>query len=78
MSDYVVTSAEAKTHLDAWLAADTAIAVGKSYTIGNRQLTRADAEEVRNQLAYWSRTYRSLQASENGAAEGGFRVATWS
>lgn len=78
MTDYVVTSAQAKTQLDLWIAADAAVSVGKSYTIGNRQLTRADTTEIRNQLSYWSRTYRSLQASENGASEGGFRVATWS
>ncbi len=78
MSDYIVTSAQAKAQLDLWLAADAAVSIGQAYSIGNRQLTRANVAEIRNQLSYWSRTYRSLQAAEGGASEGGFRVATWS
>lgn len=47
-------SATAQTHLDAWLAADLAVAQGQSYTIGNRSLTRADAETIRTQIQFYT------------------------
>lgn len=73
-----MTKTEADTHLAAWLAADTAISVGKSYTIGNRQLTRADAAEVKDQLTYWQRVVNAQAASAAGQSSPGVRVAKWS
>lgn len=73
-----LTAAQAQEHLDAWTAADLALASAGSYTIGNRQLTRVNAQEVRNHITYWQRAVRTLTASESGQVnEGGFRVATW-
>ena len=68
----------AQTHLDAWEACDQAIAVGKSYTIGNRQLTRADAEEVRNMVTYWQRVVNQFASNAVGVKNPGVRVAKWS
>ena len=68
----------ATTNRDAYLAASEAIAVGKSYTIGNRQLTRADAAEVREMLTYWQRQVKSLTASANGMKNTSVSVARWS
>lgn len=68
----------AQTHLDAWEAADLAIATGKSYTIGNRQLSRADAEEVRAQITYWQRIVTQYESNANGVKNPGIRVARWS
>lgn len=73
----VITAAQAKTQFDLWLAADAALAVGKSYTIGNRQLTRADVGEVRDQLAYWRRAYNNLTAGASADFVGGGSVAVW-
>lgn len=70
--------ATAQTNLDAWIAADAAIAVGKAYTIGNRQLTRADAQEVRSQLTYWQRIVNQFASRAAGAKNPGVRVAKWS
>lgn len=68
----------ATTNRDAWLAASEAIAVGKSYTIGNRQLTRSDGDEVRAMLTYWQRQVKSLTASANGMKNTSVSVARWS
>ena len=73
-----VTLTEAVAQRDLYLAASRAIATGKSYTIGNRQLTRADAQEVRDQITYWQRAVRSIEAASNSAVKNsGSRVATW-
>lgn len=77
MSD-VITASQAKAQFDLWFAADAALAAGKSYTIGNRQLTRADATEVANRLAYWRRAYMNLTDSGDSNFVGGGAVATWS
>ena len=47
-------SATAQAHLDQWLAADLAVAGGQSYTIGNRSLTRADADTIRTQIQFYT------------------------
>lgn len=47
----------AKTHLAAWIEADTMLAEAQSYEIetpnGRRRVTRANLPEVRKQIAYW-------------------------
>jgi hypothetical protein len=52
-----ITAAQAQTNLDAWLAASEAVAQNQSYTIDTggvrRQLTRADATEIRNMISFW-------------------------
>lgn len=69
--------ATAQAHLDAWNAADLAIANGKSYTIGNRQLTRADAQEVRDQRTYWQREVKAAAARASGIRGANHQVASW-
>lgn len=51
----MITLEQAKQHLNAWLEADLALATGKSYRIGSRNLTRADAAEISERIAYWRR-----------------------
>ncbi len=72
-----MTKAEAQTHLDAWLAADTALASGKNYTIGNRTLTRSDIAEVQRALTYWQRAVNTADANDAGVKNPGVRIATW-
>jgi len=49
-----ITLVQAETQLAAWLAADTAVATGQSYSIGGRSLTRANAKEIRENITYWN------------------------
>lgn len=47
------TLQEARAHLEAWLTADLKLATGQEYWIGNRKLSRADASEVKERIAFW-------------------------
>ena len=69
--------ATAQSHLDAWEAADLATAGGKQYSIGNRALTRADAEEIRNQITYWNRKVKEYAGRAAGLKNPGMMTATW-
>ncbi len=62
------TLAQARQHLDAWLGADIAIASGKSYKIGSRTLTRADASEVRERILFWEAEVARLEANRKRGA----------
>lgn len=62
-----LTLAQAQARLDAWLAADDAVANSQSYTIEGRSLTRADARTIRENIDYWEAKVQSL-------SRGGLRV----
>ena len=51
----------AKLHLQAYLEADLALATGKSYKIGSRNLTRLDAAEVKERINFWSNEVERLE-----------------
>lgn len=55
-----ITLAQAETQLTAWLDADTAVAAGQAYSIGGRSLTRANAKEIRENIAYWDKQVKRL------------------
>jgi predicted RecB family nuclease len=63
----VITLAQAQSQLSAWLEADAAVASGQSYSIGDRQLTRADADKITHKIDYWSQHVARL-------SRGGIRV----
>lgn len=52
---------EAKEHLQSWLDADLALATGKEYTIGNRRLTRANVQEVKDRINFWRNEVARLE-----------------
>ncbi len=54
---------EAKRHLEAWKAADLALATGKEYQIGTRSITRANATEVKERIQFWTREVAKLQGT---------------
>ena len=56
------TLEQARTHLNAYLEADLALATGKSYKIGSRNLTRIDAQEVKERIQFWSNEVERLEA----------------
>jgi len=73
-----MTQATAQAHLDSWLAADTAVALGQSYSIGDVSLSRVDADRIKGQVAYWLRVVDSFKArAQNAATDGSFKVATF-
>ncbi len=62
-----ITSTQAQEHLDAWLAADLAVAKGQSYSLAGRTLTRADAAEIRENVEYWEARVNRLANGSTGA-----------
>lgn len=73
-----ITLALATAHLTSWLAADTAVTKGQSYTIGDRTLSRAHVAEIRNQINYWSKMEASLTRQANGKASVSVSLAKFS
>lgn len=65
-----ITLEQAQAQLDAWLAASIATAASQSYEIdtgnGRRKLTRADADAIRGQIAYWQKMVVALTPSSAG------------
>lgn len=68
-----LTLDEAKTLRAAWMAAELAVATSQSYTLGGRELTRADAKFITAQLSRYDRIVTSLEAGRGGGV-GVFRV----
>lgn len=58
-----ITLSQAQTALDAWVAADLAVAKGQSYSMNGRSLTLANVKEIREQIQYWERRIMSLSSS---------------
>jgi hypothetical protein len=48
-----ISKETAQRNLDAWIAASEAVAKNQKYKIADREYTRADAAEIRNQIDYW-------------------------
>ena len=70
-----LTLETAQAHLDAWLAADLAVAEGQSYNIGDRSLTRADSAEISNKINYWSRLVNDFTRVKSGKSRHGISIA---
>lgn len=56
-----LTLTQAQTALDAWIAADLAVAKGQSYSMNGRTLTLANAKEIREQIQYWERRVAAFE-----------------
>lgn len=70
-----MTLADAQTRLALWEEADAAVSAGLSYSMGGRQLTRENANEIHWRLGYWQRQVHTLQARAAGHTNPGFRTA---
>lgn len=70
-----ITLAQATARLADWIAADEAVAKGQSYSIGDRSLSRVDAETIRDQIQYWSRVEAQLQRVAAGQGRVGISLA---
>jgi len=55
-----ITLSQAETALAAWIAADTAVASGQSYSISGRSHTRANAREITDKIQFWDRQVKRL------------------
>lgn len=58
-----LTLQQAQTALDAWIAADLAVAKGQSYSMNGRSLTLANTREIREQIQYWERRVATMQSA---------------
>ncbi len=56
-----LTLTQAQTSLDAWIAADLAVAKGQSYSMNGRTLTLANVKEIREQIQYWERRVSAFE-----------------
>ena len=50
-----ITIRQAQNKLDGWMAADDAVQGGQGYTMGTRTLTRANAQEIRDNIVFWEK-----------------------
>jgi hypothetical protein len=60
-TDMALTLTQAQTALDAWIAADLAVAKGQSYSMNGRSLTLANSKEIREQIQYWERRVTAFE-----------------
>jgi len=72
-----ITLTEARAHLADWLAADTAVSKKQSYSINNRQLTKADASLISEKITFWRREVVAQEAAARGAKSPGIVTATF-
>lgn len=61
-----ITLAQAEEHLAAWLKADLAVASNQAYAVAGRSFTRADAQEIRDNIAEWERRVIRLRTGGGG------------
>jgi hypothetical protein len=61
-----ITLAQAEAQLAAYLAAETAVLAGQSYTISGRTLTRADLASIQAGITLWDQRAKNLGASALG------------
>jgi len=60
------TLEEARARLQMWLDAEAAVATGQSYQIGTRNLTRANLNQIREEIQMWRREVVRLESQQNG------------
>jgi len=62
-----ITLAQAEAQLALWIAADQAVSLNQSYDVDGREVTRADAKTIRENIEFWDRQVKRL-------SRGGIRV----
>lgn len=61
-----ITLAQAEAKLTMFLTAEDTVSSGKSYSIGDRSMTRHDLSEIRQSIAFWDRKVKELTESAAG------------
>lgn len=72
-----LTLATAEEKLAAWLEADAAVQSGQMYRYNDRQLTRADALEIRENIKYWNQMCNQLEDKEIGRGRSRTVAPNW-
>lgn len=65
-----ITLAQAQAKLDMWLDAEEALATSQSYSIGGRQLTRANLDQVEAAIDRWDRRVKMLSRGSGPRIKG--------
>lgn len=73
-----ITLAIVTAHLTEWLAADSAVTLGQSYTIGDRTLTRAHGALITEKILFWSNLEASLTRQANSENNISYSTAKFS
>ncbi|MGL5458739.1 MAG: DUF6148 family protein [Cetobacterium sp.] len=68
MSNQVITIEIAKENLKNWLEADRKVSQGQSYRVGTRELTRASAKEIRENIRFWTGHVNRLESGRKKGA----------
>lgn len=58
-----ITLAQAEAQLASYLAAETAVLAGQSYSIGGRSLTKANLPFIQQGIEIWNKRVQSLSRS---------------
>lgn len=61
-----ITLQQAENQLAAYLAAETAVLSGQSYSIGGRSLTRANLSDIRDGIESWNNRVQQLSQAAQG------------
>lgn len=61
-----ITLEKAREKLEMWLQAEEKVSTGQSYTVGSRNVTRANLAQIANRIAYWRNEVEKLEAAQNG------------
>lgn len=61
-----ITLAQAQEQLDRYIAAETAVLNNQSYTIGDRQLTRASLPYIQKGIETWNNRVQMLSLAQRG------------
>jgi hypothetical protein len=72
-----ISLGQAQTALQNWINADTAVSSNQNYTIDGRTVTRTDAEEIRNNINYWSRIEAGLLRQADGGPSISIKLANF-
>lgn len=63
-----ITLEEAQENLKLWLDAQKAVAIGQSYKIGTRSLTRASLSDISNMIKFWRNEVAKLESGRGAGA----------
>lgn len=63
-----LTLEQAKQKLQMWRDAEDAVATGKRYRIGTRELERPDLADIRKQIAYYENLIDRLESGRSKGA----------
>lgn len=69
-----ITLQQAEEKLAEYLAAETAVLAGQSYSIAGRSLSRADLDSIQKGIEIWNQRVKNLSTSTGGRRYGGVPI----